>query len=134
MVVWLLNNTILKKEQEQKFKGVTSDALSGVQVAGINAYTSTAAIPIYGPAMAQQQPATAIGFTTPMATAAIAAASGGLAGMAHSGMTEIPDTGTWLLDKGERVLAANQNQDLTNFLSKEQQTTEQVIYLTHHCC
>jgi hypothetical protein len=38
--------------------------------------------------------------------------------MAHSGIDNIPTEGTWLLDKGERVLSPRQNRDLTQFLTK----------------
>ena len=31
----------------------------------------------------------------------------GLKGMAHSGIDKVPETGTWLLEKGERVVTAN---------------------------
>lgn len=57
--------------------------------------------------------------------AAIAAAGGALVsqiagatmtGMAHDGITEIPQEGTWLLQKGERVLSAQQNADFTNYM------------------
>lgn len=57
--------------------------------------------------------------------AAIAAAGGALisqitsatmTGMAHDGITEIPQEGTWLLQKGERVLSAQQNADFTNYM------------------
>lgn len=41
-----------------------------------------------------------------------------MTGMAHDGITEIPKEGTWLLQKGERVLSAQQNADFTNFMSK----------------
>lgn len=34
-------------------------------------------------------------------------------GIAHGGMTSIPEESTWLLQKGERVLSPNQNEDLT---------------------
>ena len=59
--------------------------------------------------------------------AAIASAGGALigqiksatmTGMAHDGITEIPKEGTWLLQKGERVLSAQQNADFTNFMNK----------------
>lgn len=58
--------------------------------------------------------------------AAIAAAGGALVsqiagatltGMAHDGITNVPQEGTWLLQKGERVLSAQQNADFTNFMS-----------------
>jgi hypothetical protein len=39
-------------------------------------------------------------------------------GMAHSGIDYIPQEGTWLLDKGERVLSPRQNADLTQFMQK----------------
>lgn len=42
----------------------------------------------------------------------------GLAGMAHSGMTSIPEDGTWLLQKGERVVDQNTNRDLKEFLKQ----------------
>lgn len=40
-----------------------------------------------------------------------------IAGMAHDGLDYIPKEGTWLLDKGERVLSPRQNNDLTNYLN-----------------
>jgi hypothetical protein len=43
-------------------------------------------------------------------------AGSGLAGMAHSGMTSIPEDGTWLLKKNERVVDSETNKDLKNFL------------------
>lgn len=41
-----------------------------------------------------------------LANAGIIAATG-LKGMAHSGIDKVPETGTWLLEKGERVVTAN---------------------------
>lgn len=43
-------------------------------------------------------------------------ASATMTGMAHDGITKIPQEGTWLLQKGERVLSAQQNADFTRFL------------------
>ena len=43
-------------------------------------------------------------------------ASQTISGMAHSGIDSIPREGTWLLDKGERVVDARTNADLKNFL------------------
>jgi len=37
-------------------------------------------------------------------------------GQAHSGLTNVPREGTYLLDKGERVIQPDQNRDLTSFL------------------
>lgn len=42
-----------------------------------------------------------------------------IVGVAHSGIDEVPREGTWLLDKGERVLSPQQNKDLTEFLTQE---------------
>lgn len=63
------------------------------------------------------------GANAPAATAGIAstmAAAQGLAltGMAHDGISNIPQEGTWLLNKGERVLNPQQNADLTSFLAQ----------------
>lgn len=43
-----------------------------------------------------------------------------VAGMAHDGLDNIPREGTWLLDKGERVLSPRQNADLTEYLKRKQ--------------
>ena len=40
----------------------------------------------------------------------------GVAGMAHSGMSNVPREGTYLLDEGERVISARQNADLVEFM------------------
>ncbi|AVJ51773.1 tape measure protein [Pantoea phage vB_PagS_Vid5] len=42
--------------------------------------------------------------------------SASMTGMAHDGITDIPKEGTWLLQKGERVLSAQQNADFTNYM------------------
>ncbi len=98
---------------------VTGQALAGMNLAAINAFSSTAAIPIVGPFAAPAAAGAALAFTSPFVGAAITAASSTLAGMAHSGIDNIPSEGTWLLDKGERVLSPRQNQDLTQFLSTQ---------------
>lgn len=46
-------------------------------------------------------------------------AGSGLAGMAHDGIDAIPEDGTWLLKKKERIVGASLNQDLTTFLSNQ---------------
>ncbi|MCT8090722.1 hypothetical protein H0920_10605 [Acinetobacter sp. C_4_1] len=40
-----------------------------------------------------------------------------IAGMAHDGIDNIPKEGTWLLDKGERVVDSRTNADLKNYLA-----------------
>lgn len=85
--------------------------------AQINAFASMAAIPVYGWAAAPGAAATAAAITEPLVAAVSAAA---LAGIAHDGMSTIPREGTWLLDGGERVVAPQQNRDLTQFLQSQQ--------------
>ncbi|WP_392552926.1 tape measure protein [Orbus wheelerorum] len=50
-----------------------------------------------------------------------------LVGMAHDGIDNIPQEGTWLLQKGERVLSPNQNKDFSNLLSNGGSSSAQVI-------
>lgn len=41
-----------------------------------------------------------------------------MSGMAHDGIDSVPKEGTWLLDKGERVVDSRTNGDLKDFLSE----------------
>lgn len=43
-------------------------------------------------------------------------------GMAHDGMKNIPEDGTWLLQKGERVVDSKTNKDLTDYLKNQKQS------------
>lgn len=81
--------------------------------AGLSAYASTAAIPIVGPALAPGAAAAATAATLPMVAAVSTAA---LAGIAHDGIDSVPREGTWLLDRGERVVDARTNADLKQYL------------------
>lgn len=45
-------------------------------------------------------------------------ASVSIDGMAHDGIDNIPKEGTWLLDKGERVVDSRTNSDLKNYLNE----------------
>nr|WP_179038167.1 tape measure protein [Limnobaculum xujianqingii] len=49
-------------------------------------------------------------------------ASTTLAGMAHDGIDNVPREGTWLLDRGERVVDARTNADLKDFLASGNST------------
>lgn len=92
-----------KTTQASAAAQITGNAYAGVMQAGINAFASTAAIPIVGPAAAPAAMTAAVAATSPMAAAASTYA---LLGMAHDGIDSIPKTGTWLLEKGERVTTA----------------------------
>lgn len=66
----------------------------------------------WAPGAAMASLATAGGNAAP-AQGGIAATTSmalGLAGMAHDGIANVPREGTWLLDKGERVFSADQNE------------------------
>lgn len=78
-----------------------------------NVYTSVSAIPLIGPYIAPVMAGAAV--ATQIAQAS-QIKSMSLSGMAHDGIDSIPKEGTWLLDKGERVVDARTNGDLKDFL------------------
>lgn len=84
-----------------------------------SAATGTAIATAYAPAAALASLATLGSNAIPasMGISSTVALSHGLAGMAHDGISEVPREGTWLLDKGERVLSAKQNSDLKSFMN-----------------
>ena len=103
-----------KTTQSSAAAGMISNATAASHQAALNAYASTAAIPMVGPAMAPAAAAAATAATAPM-VAAVSAAS--LMGMAHDGIDNIPKEGTWLLDRGERVVDRRTNSDLKDYLA-----------------
>ncbi|MDD9340070.1 MAG: tape measure protein [Providencia heimbachae] len=107
---------VSKTTQSGAAAGLSANAQAASQMAGINAYASTAAIPILGPAMAPAAMAMALAATQPLALSVSALAAGGLTGMAHSGIDKVPQTGTWLLEKGERVMTENTSARLDKML------------------
>lgn len=86
--------------------------MAQVAMAALNAFTSTAAIPIVGPLAAPAAAASSLGQAGSFMSTISA-----VAGMAHDGMDYIPREGTWLLDKGERVVDRRTNADLKDFLA-----------------
>ena len=84
-------------------------------VAAYTAYTQAFADP-----SAMTLPQKFLGATAVMAalTPALATiASVSIDGMAHDGIDNIPKEGTWLLDKGERVVDSRTNADLKNMIA-----------------
>lgn len=79
--------------------------------AGLNAFTSTAAIPVVGPIAAPAAAASALAYA-----GGLSASIAGIAGMAHDGIDAVPQTGTWLLQKGERVTTAQTSAKLDKTL------------------
>ncbi|MEY0484722.1 tape measure protein [Providencia rettgeri] len=104
-----------KTTQASAGTALFTNAQAMAKLAALNAYASTAAIPLVGPAMAPLAAASASAFAEPMA-AGIGALS--LAGMAHDGVDKVPETGTWLLQKGERVVTSQTSAKLDATLER----------------
>ncbi len=102
LALWAIEKLINKTTATGAGLLLSTQAQAMAMMAGLNAFASTAAIPIVGAAAAPAAMASALAVTQPMA-ATIAGLSVGMVGMAHSGIDHVPREGTWLLDKGERV-------------------------------
>lgn len=89
-----------KTTQAAAAPAIIANASAQSLQAGIAAFASTAAIPIVGPAAAPAAMSAAIAATSPLVASISSLAT---AGMAHDGIDSVPKTGTWLLEKGERV-------------------------------
>lgn len=85
------------------------DTYSGAQAA----YTAMARIPYVGPVLGVAAAAAAV--AAGMARVA-SIRSMEPAGVAHAGLSMVPEEATYILQRGERVLAPRQNEDLTEFL------------------
>lgn len=107
-----------KTTQASAIAPMVANAQATSLQAQLAAYASTAAIPIVGPALAPAALAAAAGVTAPLVAAISASA---LAGMAHDGIDKIPETGTWLLKKGERVTTAGTSAKLDSTLEQVRQ-------------
>lgn len=101
---------------------LTAEAQAASMLAGIHAFKSTAAIPIIGPPAAPGAMSAALAVTQPLAAGVATASAGMMAGMAHDGIDYIPREGTWLLDRGERVVDSRTNEDLKGFLQSNKTT------------
>lgn len=87
-----------------------------------NVYNAVSGIPYVGPYIA---PVVAAGAVAVQLAQAAMVGNVKLTGMAHDGIDNIPQEGTWLLDGGERVLNSKQNEDLTKYLANKQTTPAQ---------
>jgi len=67
-----------------------------------------------------------------IATASSFANVAGIRGVAHSGIDNVPREGTWLLDKGERVVDSRTNSDLKNYLKRSTQQTNQEVAVNYN--
>ncbi|UIZ97994.1 hypothetical protein [Acinetobacter johnsonii] len=55
-----------------------------------------------------------------------------ISGMAHDGIDNIPKEGTWLLDKGERVVDSRTNSDLKNYLKNSSNSSNGDIIINNN--
>lgn len=85
---------------------LVSTHLAATQVA------ADATIPFFGAKIAASKAMLAMGYAN---VGLIAGQT--IAGMAHDGIDNIPKEGTWLLDKGERVVDSRTNSDLKDYLA-----------------
>ena len=122
-VMWALEKSLGAATNDAYVGMVSGQAAAGVNLAAINAYSSTAAIPIVGPEAAPAAAAAATAATTPFATAAVASAASSISGMAHDGISSVPSEGTWLLNKGERVYTNDSAKQLDQMYKNSQQSS-----------
>jgi lambda family phage tail tape measure protein len=116
---WLIYQAVQlfvgKGTQSTAALALVANAQATAAQASLAAFASTAAIPIIGPAAAPAAAAAAAVATAPMVAGVASAA---LAGMAHDGIDAVPETGTWLLQKGERVTTAETSAKLDRTLDR----------------
>ncbi len=93
-------------------------ALMNVEETYSNTFNSLSAIPLIGPYIAAPGAAVAAGLQVASAARIQGMSAPSVAGIAHGGLTNVPEEATYLLQRDERVLSPNQNKDLVNFMNK----------------
>ena len=99
-----------------------AQAMLNIPQAYSKAYDAVVGTPYVGPYIA---PAVGAAAAALQVAQAAKINSVNLTGMAHDGISNIPEEGTWLLNKGERVLNPEQNKDLTSYLNDRQAANTQ---------
>ncbi|HFN0857749.1 phage tail tape measure C-terminal domain-containing protein [Klebsiella pneumoniae] len=89
-------------------------AAAQVAMAALSAFTAWIGVPYVGPVVASTQAIAAAAAAGVFMTAIGAA----LHGQAHDGIDSVPETGTWLLQKGERVTTAKTSAKLDATLDR----------------
>lgn len=112
---------LIKMGAQMLINSLFSKQIQAIQVAAAK-ISGTAIATAYAPAAAMVSLAS-FGSNAAPAAAGISstvalAHTEALTGMAHDGISEVPREGTWLLDKGERVLSAQQNADFSQFMQQ----------------
>lgn len=109
-----IGKALFDDKQREAIKSVLVNA----QDAAFGAYKALSGIPVIGPALGSAAALAII--------AAGAVATAKITGIAHDGLNSVPKTGTYLLEKNERVTTANTSAKLDNTLemiSKNQRAT-----------
>ena len=96
-----------------------AQAMLNIPAAYSKAYDAVVGTPFVGPYIA---PAVGAAAAALQVAQAASMKSVNISGMAHDGIDNIPQEGTWLLDGGERVLNPEQNKDLTRYLSEARES------------
>lgn len=95
---------------DEKKKESLQSIVASTHAAAMGAYESLSSIPYVGPVLGA---AAAAGIYV-----AGGAASAAVMGMAHDGIDSVPATGTWLLEKGERVVTSETSAKLDATLDR----------------
>ncbi len=115
-VNWVLQQTLMKAMEVAGIaSSVAASVAAGTTMAA--AYAPAAAMASLASFGANSAPASA-GIIATTAVAKVAA----LTGQAHDGIDSVPREGTYLLDKGERVVDSRLNGDLKQFLGNANQS------------
>ena len=115
-VNWVLQQTLMKAMEVAGIAtSVAASVAAGTTMAA--AYAPAAAMASLASFGANSAPASA-GIIATTAVAKVAA----LTGQAHDGIDSVPREGTYLLDKGERVVDSRLNGDLKQFLGNANQS------------
>jgi len=127
MVVNFIAQRAVAWALEKAFAAIGLGIMKAAVVANVGAASALAAA--WAPAATAAAIATFGGALVPgaavpklMAVNAVAgsaiAMAGSVGGIAHGGLTNVPEESTYILQRGERVLSPNQNQDLQQFMDE----------------
>jgi hypothetical protein len=119
LVAFALEKTLSAAGLALSKVAATSALATAAALSGANAAAATgAAIASYGTALAFGPAVGPMIAANAALGSSIALAAGSIGGVAHGGLDYVPRESTFLLDRGERVVSPEQNQDLTEFLSR----------------
>jgi len=110
-------SALMQSQSKEGFRigkaAAIAQAIINTYTSATGAYASASAIPVVGWILGPIAAAAAIA----LGMQNVAQIRSQQMGQAHAGMTNVPREGSYLLDKGERVIQPEQNRDLTRFLS-----------------